>query len=52
MFVKKNKEGGFINPAYEKFERIMGLVTLVVIVCLFVGLVFMAIKDLNCTDTI
>ncbi len=48
MFVKKRKEGGFINPSYEKVERIMGLVTFVVILCLFLGLVIMAIKDLSC----
>jgi hypothetical protein len=52
MFIKRKKEGGFINPAYEKFERVMGIVTFIVIFCLFITLVIMAICELGNADTI
>jgi hypothetical protein len=47
MFIKKKKEGGFINPAYEKFERIMGILVLCLIVVLFLTFLVMAIIDMG-----
>lgn len=47
MFIKKKKEGGFINPAYEKFEKIMGMLVFCLIVVLFLIFLIMAIKDMG-----
>jgi hypothetical protein len=47
FFLKKKKEGGFINPAYEKFDQIMGKLVFVMIVVLLVTFVVLALKDLN-----
>lgn len=45
MFIKKTKEGGFINPAYEKFERTMGIITFILIAVIFIVLVIICICD-------
>lgn len=47
MFIKKKKEGGFINPAYEKFERTMGILVFCLIAVLFLIFLFMAIKEMG-----
>ena len=37
--LKKTVEGGFINPAYEKWNRIAGWIAVVFIAALFIFLV-------------
>lgn len=46
FFIKKKKEGGFINPLYEKVERAMGILLFIIIAIVFVVLIVMCIKDI------
>jgi len=52
MIVKKKKEGGFINPAYEKFERIMSFVVFFIILCAFLILLAWVVVDFSKTDVV
>jgi hypothetical protein len=47
MFIKKKKEGGFINPAYEKFELIMGKIVFIVILILFITILTWVFIDIG-----
>ncbi len=46
MFIKKKKEGGFINPAYERLNKILGIASFVIIVLIFISLLVMAFRDI------
>lgn len=50
MIVKKKKKGGFVNPAYEKFERTMGTVTFFLIICIFMVLVAWVVIEFKKTN--
>ncbi|MBP1593365.1 MAG: hypothetical protein H6Q12_383 [Bacteroidetes bacterium] len=50
MIVKKKKAGGYINPAYEKFERAMANITFFLIVCIFLALVAWVVIEFGKTN--
>lgn len=45
MFIKRTKEGGFIDERREKTNRVAGYTTAVMIVVMFVALVAWVIVD-------
>lgn len=50
MFIKRKTKGGFINPAYEKFDKVMGIVIFTLVVILFIALVVMCFNDLTSSE--
>ncbi len=42
ILIKKKLDGGFINPTYEKVNKILGYVAIVAVIILFIVLLWYA----------
>lgn len=47
MFPKRTDEGGFINPAWERFNRVMGTLTIILILGGLAAMVFTLISGVH-----
>ena len=45
MLIKKKTDGGFINPTYERFNRIMGYIAIAAILIIFIVLIGLLFKS-------
>ena len=45
MLIKKKTNGGFINPTYERFNRIMGYIAIAAILIIFIVLIGLLFKS-------
>ena len=45
ILIKKKLEGGFINPKYERINKILGYVAIIAVIILFIILVWLVFNS-------